>query len=70
MLQTKKNCYLEKMSTCEKYFSADINGLKNQGKMKQAKIIQDGLKNSDKIELDQYKWLALYQKKFFPCWCN
>ena len=29
---------LKNIETCEKYFSADINGLKNKGEMKQAKI--------------------------------
>ena len=51
MLQTRKK--QEKNGTCEKYFLADINGLKNEGKMKQAKIIQVGLINRDKTKLDQ-----------------
>ena len=39
----------------EEMFSAGISSLKNEGKMKQAKIIQVGLTNPEKIELDQQK---------------
>ena len=44
----KKNCFFEKDSNMRKKISADSNGLK----MKQEIIIQVGLTNPDKIELN------------------
>ena len=48
----RKIVTLKKIATCDKKFSADFIGLKNEGKIKQTKIISVGLTNSNKIKLD------------------
>ena len=43
---------LIKVATIEEMFSTGISGLKSKEKMKEAKIVQVGLINNYKIELD------------------
>ena len=60
---SKKNATLKKIE--KKCFSANVYDLKNERNVKQAKIIQVGLTNPDKIELDPIKTSWLYTRKSF-----
>ena len=55
----KKLLLWKRLQHAEKKFSVDINGLRNEGKMKQAKIIRVNLTNPNKIGLDKQNLVGL-----------